>query len=151
MDIDTDMFCKQVVQSGLITCLLSLIMVPSASSNPAIPRRHRLVGNLGDYLCASHAYLHRAQLLDMIYGTLRRWSNSAADKTATTPSTTTNPYYTIDTYFHIVSDTGPASPSSSNCVTDPVITKQFNKIALAYTNASIGYRYMDTTSTANNS
>lgn len=145
------MFCKQVVQSGLITCLLSLIILPSASSKPAIPRRHRPVGNPSDHLRVSHAYLHRAQLLDMTYGMLRRWSNTAADKTATTPSTITNPYYTIDTYFHIVSDTGPASLSSSNCVTDPVITNQFNKIALAYTNASIGYRYMGTTSTANNS
>jgi hypothetical protein len=62
----------------------------------------------------------------------------------------TKPYYTIDTYFHIVSDAASASPSSSGYITDAMITAQFHTVAIAYTNASIGYRYMGVTRTANN-
>ena len=49
------------------------------------------------------------------------------------------PLYTINTYMHIVADNSSSEPSSSNYVTDTMIINQFNYLAEAYTNASIGF------------
>lgn len=57
--------------------------------------------------------------------------------------------YTIDTYIHVVADTASASPSSSNYITDAMITDQFNYLATAYTNASICFTLQGSDRTTN--
>ncbi|KAK5558041.1 alkylphosphocholine resistance protein lem3 [Exophiala xenobiotica] len=51
-----------------------------------------------------------------------------------------SPLYTIDTYIHIIADSSTSNPSSANYITDTIIRNQFNYLAAAYTNASIGFR-----------
>jgi hypothetical protein len=51
-----------------------------------------------------------------------------------------SPLYTVDTYMHIIADSGSASPTSPAYVTDSQIRAQFEYLSKAYTDASIGYR-----------
>jgi hypothetical protein len=148
-DIDVDMFYRQVVLSALLQCLLPLILPCSVSSKPTIPRRHCPIDDPSDNLRASHAYLQQAEPLENDL-----WNASSLEQHNSrnhhhSERQATNPYYIIDIYFHIVSDAASASPSSSNYVTDATIASQFNTIAIAYTNASIGFRYMGATRTVN--
>jgi hypothetical protein len=53
-----------------------------------------------------------------------------------------SPLYTIDTYIHIIADSASASPTSASYVTDTQIRAQFEYLASAYTDASIGYRLL---------
>ena len=48
--------------------------------------------------------------------------------------------YMIDTYMHIIADSSTSDPNSPNYITDNIIRNQFNYLASAYTNASIGFR-----------
>ena len=50
------------------------------------------------------------------------------------------PLYTIDTYIHIIADSESASPASPTYVTDSQIRAQFEYLAKAYSDASIGFR-----------
>jgi hypothetical protein len=120
------------------------------SSKPTTPRRHCPVDDPSNHLRDTHAYLQKAEPLDNDL-----WNASSLEKLngryhQHSARQAAMPYYTIDTYFHIVSDTASASPSSSGYVTDAMIAAQFRIIAVAYTNASIGYRYMGVTRTINN-
>jgi hypothetical protein len=144
------MFYKPAVKDCLLPCLLSLILAPSVSLKPTTPRRHCPVDDPSNHLRDTHAYLQQAEPLDNDL-----WNASSLEKLnggyhQHSARQATKPYYTIDTYFHIVSDTTSASPSSSGYVTDAMITAQFHTVAVAYTNASIGYRYMGVTRTVNN-
>jgi hypothetical protein len=53
----------------------------------------------------------------------------------------TNCLYTIDTYIHVVADSGSTSPSSADYVTDTMISNQFLYLATSYTNASICFNF----------
>lgn len=153
-DIDPDMFCKQLIQSALLPGLLCVILLNAASSKPTTLHRYCPIDNPSDHLRASHAHLHQAEPLDNDL-----WNASNVEQHNSKnhhqhrdhhfSRQATNPYYTIDTYFHIVSDAASASPSSPNYVTDAMITAQFTTIAAAYTNASIGFRYQGATRTVN--
>ena len=143
------MFYQKPFQACLLLCLLSFNLLRSVFSKPTTPRRHCPVDGPSDDLRASHAYLQQAEPLDN-----NLWNASSLEKRTSrhhqlTKRQATSPYYTVDTYFHVVSDTASASPSSPNYVTDTMITNQFNTIAIAYTNASIGYHYMGVTRTVN--
>ncbi|KAJ9604568.1 alkylphosphocholine resistance protein lem3 [Cladophialophora chaetospira] len=50
------------------------------------------------------------------------------------------PLFIVDTYMHIVADNSSATQGSPGYVTDTMIQNQFEYLANAYTNASIGYR-----------
>lgn len=149
-DINPDMFSKQVAQVALLPCLLSAVLPNAVSSKPTTLHRHCPIDNPSDHLRASHAFLHQAELLDNDL-----WNASSLEQHNhnhhhhLSSRQATNPYYTIDTYFHIVSDSVTAWPSSPSYVTDTMITGQFNTIVAAYTNASIGFRYRGTTRTVN--
>lgn len=53
-----------------------------------------------------------------------------------------SPLYTVDTYMHIIADNASASPTSSSYVTDSQIRAQFEYLARAYTETSIGFRLL---------
>ena len=143
------MFYTYVFQSCILRCLLSLTLTNLASSKPTTPHRHCPVDDPSDHLRASHAYLQQAESLDNDLWNASSLEHHNGRHQYLIERQATNPYYTIDTYFHIVSDTASASPSSPNYVTDAMVTGQLNTIAIAYTNASIGYRYMGVTRTIN--
>ena len=149
-EFDAGMFYPRAFQSCLFSCLLSLSLLRSASSKPTTPHRNCPVDDPSDHLRASHSYLQHAEPLDNDL-----WNSSTLEQHNSrhhhyhAERQAINPYYTIDTYFHVVSDTASSTSSSPNYVTDAMVTAQFNTIAVAYTNASIGYRYLGVTRTIN--
>ena len=144
------MYCTKTFPSCLIQFLLSLILQHSAFSKPTTPHRHCPVTDPSDNLRTSHAYLQQAENLDNDLWNASSLEQHNVGHRHHSERQAPNPYYTIDTYFHIISDTASASPSTPNYVTDAMITGQFNTITMAYTNASISYRYMGVTRTVNN-
>lgn len=60
-----------------------------------------------------------------------------------------SPVFTIDTYMHIVSDTGSSSPSSQKYVSDTTVQRQFTYLASSFANSSIAYRLVAVTRTTN--
>lgn len=128
--------------------LSSLALISSALSASVhyVPIRHCPVTNPSAELRAQHEYLQRNEPVN---GTL--WNSSMllehqAARHGRSPGQhhsrqVTSCLYTIDTYIHIVADSGSASPSSSNYITETMITNQFNFLATAYTNASICFNF----------
>ena len=141
-----------VLRAGLVQllslCILLLTSIPAALSFPKTPKRYCGAQDPSPQLRASHAYLSMAEPLDNDLwnaSTLGQHHRSHQHHSRQA----TNPLYTVDTYFHIVADNASASPTSPNYVTDTMIQQQFNYLAVAYTNASIGYRFLGVDRTAN--
>ena len=131
--------------SALLLCLLA-----TASAKPTTPRRHCGTHDPNAVLRATHAYLQENERLDNdLHNASTLQAHHHSHPHPNSPGQAINPFYTVDTYFHIVSDNASASPSSPNYVTDAMITAQFQTISIAYTNASIGYTFRGYSRTIN--
>ena len=135
--------------SLILIALLSATLATPTWARTRTPNRHCPVADPNEGLLSTHAWLHENESQDNDL-----WNSSILAQHQYNPTTidkrqATNPLYIVSTYFHIVTDTASADPSSSNYVTDAMIAAQFSTIQVAYTNASIGYTYMGSTRTIN--
>lgn len=126
--------------SFAVLCLHFPILILAASL-PEVPLRHCGTEEPSTALRYAHSFLSWAEPLD---NDLQNASTVQA-RMYTDPSRKTKrqalmPLYTIDTYMHIIADNASASPSSQNYVTDSQIRTQFEYLARAFTDASIGFR-----------
>ena len=155
-DFDT---LNLVIQLKMIlrTCwpALAILLVGLAATAKTIPfynKRYCGTDDPSPHLVSTHRYLHDNEPKDndlwnssslLTRQHMQSHSHSHSKRQAA------NPYYTIDTYFHVVADSSTASPSSSGYVTDAMVAAQFTFLAQAYTNASIGFRLRGVTRSVN--
>ncbi|KAK5462837.1 hypothetical protein LTS15_002549 [Exophiala xenobiotica] len=116
-----------------LTVLLLLTSLPSAIAGH--PRYKPITRSCGApdpsaNLTNTHRWLSQTEPLE----------NDLWNATTVQERQAPSPLYTIDTYIHIIADSSTSSPSSANYITDTIIRNQFNYLAAAYTNASIGFR-----------
>ena len=126
--------------------LLFLTSSAIAASVHYLPIRHCPVSNPSAELRARHKYLHHHEPInDTLWNSSILLDHRAAVQARSLgqyPSRqATSCLYTIDTYIHVVADSGSASPSSANYITDTMISNQFVYLATAYTNASICFNF----------
>lgn len=129
-----------------VFCVLFILCLPTstfAATVPKVPSRYCGTQNPSTTLRFAHSYLSWAEPLDNDLhnaSTVQfRIHSNAKNKSK---RQALNPLYTIDTYIHIIADSASASPTSPSYVTDTQIRAQFEYLASAYTDASIGYRLL---------
>lgn len=132
------MRCRRTVFSLL---LLYLPTVTITINLPEIPTRHCGTQDPSTALRYAHSFLEWAEPLENDLYNASMVQSRISQKTKNKRQAV-NPLYTIDTYLHIIADSASALPTSSNYVTDAQIRAQFEYLAKAYTDASIGFRLL---------
>ena len=128
---------------SLLHCLLYLPTITLSASRPETPTRYCGTDDPSSTLRFAHSYLSWAEPLDNgLQNASTVSSRLCSDVHKKTKRQALNPLYTIDTYLHIIADSGSASPLSPAYVTDAQIRAQFEYLATAYTDAAIGFRLL---------
>ena len=126
---------------SMLASILTVYLVSIPGNFAAIPRfrpngRSCAVPPPSEDLLSKHLYLQEHEPLENDL-----WNGSSlSDRHAShiMRRQAIMPTYTIDTYIHVVADSSSAQPTSSKYVTDLMLQNQFEYLAQAYTNASIG-------------
>jgi len=112
-------------------------------------QRTCLVDEPSEHLRNTHQWLQQSEPLENNLwnssDVQQRQARQIIDRRSHAPNDrrqTFAPVYAIDTYIHIVADNSTADPSSPNYVTDAMISNQFEYLANAYVNHSIGFRLL---------
>ncbi len=124
----------------LILVVLWLPCMSLAATLSEIPTRHCPVLGPSSALRYAHSFLSWAEPLENDLQNASTVEARISTNLAKTKRQAVSPLYTIDTYIHIIADSASASLSSPAYVTDLQIRAQFEYLARAYTDASIGFR-----------
>jgi hypothetical protein len=142
--------CRDTSVHALLLATLLLTSIPNGFAG--IPKYRPVSRSCGappptEDLLTTHQFLQENEPLENELWNIEsieyRQTSSLSRRQALTP------LFIIDTYMHVVSDTASASTSSPNYITDTMIQDQFEYLARAYTNASIGYRLAGVTRVTN--
>lgn len=144
----TNVFYPKPSALRLLSCLLFSLFPHLASARSTTLRRHCPVSHPSANLLATHAYFHDAEPVNSSLWNAPSLSSYLTDHPHSKQQVV-NPLYTVNTYFHIVTDAATAFPDSPNYVTDAQIQSQFNTIVTAYTSAAIAFTFMGATRTIN--